>query len=175
MPDARPVADPVETLEIELEVNGRVVRRSVPVRRLLVDFLRDDLRLTGTHVGCEHGVCGACTVEVDGAPARACIMLAVQADGKRITTIEALSSDGELTEMQRAFHRHHALQCGFCTPGFLVTLHTANPDDWPDEHAVRELLSGNLCRCTGYQQIVQAVLDAWGRAPGSPATTEATG
>jgi carbon-monoxide dehydrogenase small subunit len=173
MGDAQPVVDPAEVLEIELEVNGRAVRCSVPVRRLLADFLRDDLRLTGTHVGCEHGVCGACTVELDGAPVRSCIMLAVQADGKRITTIEALSADGELTGMQQAFHRHHALQCGFCTPGFLVTLHTAIADEWPDERAVRELLSGNLCRCTGYQQIVDAVLDAWGR-PSAPSPSSET-
>jgi carbon-monoxide dehydrogenase small subunit len=164
MAEPRAVIDPVESLAIEVVVNGRPVQRTVPVRRLLSDFLRDDLRLTGTHVGCEHGVCGACTVEVDGAPVRACIMLAVQADGKRITTVEALARDGQLTEMQEAFHRHHALQCGFCTPGFLVTLASADPAEWPDEHAVRELISGNLCRCTGYQQIVDAVLDAWGRS-----------
>ena len=167
MAEARAVVEPVETLPIELVVNGRTVRRTVPVRLLLSDFIRDELRLTGTHVGCEHGVCGACTVEVDGGAVRACIMLAVQADGKQITTVEGLASDGELTEMQQAFHRHHALQCGFCTPGFLVTLASARPAEWPDEHAVRELLSGNLCRCTGYQHIVQAVQDAWGRSPAS--------
>jgi aerobic carbon-monoxide dehydrogenase small subunit len=165
MADPRPVVEPAEVLEIEFSVNGRTVQRTVPVRRLLSDLLRDDLRLTGTHVGCEHGVCGACTVEVDGAPVRACIMLAVQADGKRITTVEGLATDGELTKMQEAFHRHHALQCGFCTAGFLVTLASADPAEWPDEPAVRELLSGNLCRCTGYQQIVHAVLDAWGQTP----------
>jgi carbon-monoxide dehydrogenase small subunit len=135
----------------------------VPVRQLLSDLLRDDLRLTGTHVGCEHGVCGACTVEVDGVAVRACIMLAVQADGKQIRTVEGLAHERQLTEMQEAFHRHHALQCGFCTPGFLVTLACADPSEWPDVHAIRELLSGNLCRCTGYQQIVHAVIDAWGR------------
>jgi len=167
MAEARAVVEPVETLPIELVVNGRTVRRTVPVRLLLSDFIRDELRLTGTHVGCEHGVCGACTVEVDGGAVRACIMLAVQADGKHITTVEGLASDGELTEMQQAFHRHHALQCGFCTPGFLVTLASADPAEWPDEHAVRKLLSGNLCRCTGYQHIVQAVQDAWGRSPAS--------
>jgi aerobic carbon-monoxide dehydrogenase small subunit len=163
MAEPQCVLDPLEALEIEVVVNDRTVRRTVPVRQLLSDFLRDDLRLTGTHVGCEHGVCGACTVAVDGAPVRACIMLAVQADGKRITTVEGLAPDGQLTRMQQAFHRHHALQCGFCTPGFLVTLASADPAEWPDDHAVRELLSGNLCRCTGYQQIVNAVLDAWGR------------
>jgi carbon-monoxide dehydrogenase small subunit len=171
MAEPQPVVEPVETLEIEFVVNGRTVQRTVPVRQLLSDLLRDDLRLTGTHIGCEHGVCGACTVEVDGAPVRACIMLAVQADGKRITTVEGLAREGQLTEMQQAFHRHHALQCGFCTPGFLVTLASADPAEWPDEHAVRDLLSGNLCRCTGYQQIVHAVLDAWGRTgDGSPGT-----
>jgi aerobic carbon-monoxide dehydrogenase small subunit len=174
MAEPRPVVDPVEVLDIEFVVNGRTVQQSVPVRRLLSDFLRDDLRLTGTHVGCEHGVCGACTVEVDGAAVRACIMLAVRADGKRITTVEGLAGNGELTEMQQAFHRHHALQCGFCTPGFLVTLASADPSEWPDEHAVRELLSGNLCRCTGYQQIVDAVLDAWGRTGDGSSGTEST-
>jgi carbon-monoxide dehydrogenase small subunit len=173
MAEARAVVEPVENLEIAAVVNGRPVQRTVPVRQLLSDFLRDDLRLTGTHVGCEHGVCGACTVEVDGTPVRACIMLAVQADGKRITTVEALARDGQLTEMQEAFHRHHALQCGFCTPGFLVTLASADPAEWPDDQAVRELISGNLCRCTGYQQIVDAVLDAWGRSiEDEPSTTE---
>ena len=122
MAEPQTVVEPVDSLQIELVVNGRAVQRTVPVRQLLSDLLRDDLRLTGTHVGCEHGVCGACTVDVDGAAVRACIMLAVQADGKRITTVEGLAPDGQLTEMQQAFHRHHALQCGFCTPGFLVTL-----------------------------------------------------
>jgi carbon-monoxide dehydrogenase small subunit len=172
MAEPRTVVDPVESLEIGLVVNGRSVQRTVPVRQLLSDFLRDDLRLTGTHVGCEHGVCGTCTVEVDGAPVRACMMLAVQADGKEVTTVEGLVRDGRLTEMQQAFHRHHALQCGFCTPGFLVTLASADPADWPDEPAVRELISGNLCRCTGYQQIVHAVLDAWGRTGEQPAGSE---
>jgi carbon-monoxide dehydrogenase small subunit len=172
MTEPQRVVNPVEVLDIEVAVNGRTVRRTVPVRQLLSDLLRDDLRLTGTHVGCEHGVCGACTVEVDGVAVRACIMLAVQADGKRIRTVEALAADGEVTEMQAAFHRHHALQCGFCTPGFLVTLASADPAEWPDAHAVRELLSGNLCRCTGYQQIVHAVLDAWGRTGDASAGTE---
>ncbi len=172
MAEPRRVVEPVDVLEIEFVVNGRTVRRTVPVRQLLSDLLRDDLRLTGTHVGCEHGVCGACTVEVDDVAVRACIMLAVQVDGKRIRTVEGLAHDGQLTEMQEAFHRHHALQCGFCTPGFLVTLASADPAEWPDVHAVRELLSGNLCRCTGYQQIVHAVLDAWGRTGDGSAGTE---
>src|ERR1700752_3769696 len=131
-----PAIEPL--LDITITVNGVPRHAQAPVRQLLSDFLRDDLRLTGTHVGCEHGVCGACTVSVDGGAVRACIMLAVQADGKEITTVEGLSSDGELTEMQQAFHRHHALQCGFCTPGFLVTLACAEPDEWPHEHAVRQ-------------------------------------
>ena len=157
-----------EVVWVTTTVNGTTYEEVVESRLTLVDFLRGTLRLTGTHVGCEHGVCGACTVEVDGAPVRACIMLAVQADGKRITTVEGMARGEQLTEMQQAFHRHHALQCGFCTPGFLVTLASADPAEWPDEQAVRELISGHLCRCTGYQQIVHAVLDAWGRTGEQP-------
>jgi carbon-monoxide dehydrogenase small subunit len=157
------VREAVETLEIELTVNGEPVRREVPVRRLLVDFLRDDLGLTGTHVGCEHGVCGACTILVDGAPVRSCIMLAVQADGAELTTVEGITPPDGLNRMQQAFKDNHGLQCGFCTPGFLMTLAGVDPADHPDERSIREMLSGNLCRCTGYQGIVAAVLDAWGR------------
>jgi carbon-monoxide dehydrogenase small subunit len=157
------VREAVETLGIELTVNGQTVQREVPVRCLLADFLRDDLRLTGTHVGCEHGVCGACTVLVDGAPVRSCIMLAVQADGTEVTTIEGVTPPEGLNRMQQAFKDHHGLQCGFCTPGFLMTLEGVDPDDYPDERSIREMLSGNLCRCTGYQGIVAAVMDAWGR------------
>jgi carbon-monoxide dehydrogenase small subunit len=160
------VREAVETLGIELTVNGQAVQREVPVRRLLTDFLRDDLGLTGTHVGCEHGVCGACTVLVDGAPVRSCIMLAVQADGTEVTTIEGVTPPEGLNRMQQAFKDHHGLQCGFCTPGFLMTLEGVNPDDYPDERSIREMLSGNLCRCTGYQGIVEAVMDAWGRDGG---------
>jgi carbon-monoxide dehydrogenase small subunit len=156
-------ADPVGRLEIELTVNGRPVRRDVPVRRLLADFLRDDLGLTGTHLGCEHGICGACTVVVDGAAVRSCIMLAVQADGTDVTTVEGITPHGGLNRLQQAFKDHHGLQCGFCTPGFLMTLSAADPSDYPDDTSLRELLSGNLCRCTGYQNIVTAVRDAWGR------------
>ena len=147
-----------------MEVNGEPVVRSVPVRKLLSDLLRDDLALTGTHVGCEHGVCGACTVLIDGAPARSCLTLAVQVDGASITTIEGITPKDGLGALQQAFKDHHGLQCGFCTAGILMTVHAADPDDHPDDRSIRELLSGNLCRCTGYQNIVTAVKTAWGRA-----------
>jgi carbon-monoxide dehydrogenase small subunit len=159
--DTGGATEPVEELEIELTVNGRPIRRRVPVRRLLVDFLRDDLGLTGTHVGCEHGICGACTIVLDGAAVRSCIMLAVQSDGSEVTTVEGLVADGSLNRLQQAFKDHHGLQCGFCTPGFLMTLSAADPDHHTDDASLRELLSGNLCRCTGYQNIVAAVRDAW--------------
>ena len=133
-------------------------------RRLLADLLRDELRLTGTHLGCEHGVCGACTVLVDGRPVRSCLMLAVQADGSEVTTVEGITPEDGLSPMQQAFKDHHGLQCGFCTPGFLVTLAGVEPADHPDEESVRELLAGNLCRCTGYEGIVDAVMAAWGRS-----------
>ncbi|MEV0081782.1 (2Fe-2S)-binding protein [Saccharopolyspora sp. NPDC050642] len=154
---------PAANREIALTVNGREVRRLVPVRRLLVDFLRDDLGHTGTHAGCEHGVCGACTVLIDGEPARSCITLTVQADGAEVTTVEGLTPDGGLSPMQQAFKDCHGLQCGFCTPGFITTLSAADPGEHPDDEAIRELLSGNICRCTGYQHIVDAVNQAWGR------------
>jgi len=157
------VSRPVETLDVEVTVNGDRSRRTVPVRRLLVDFLRDDLGLTGTHVGCEHGVCGACTILIDGEPARSCIMLAVQADGAEVTTVEGITPAEGLNPMQQAFKEHHGLQCGFCTPGILMTLAGVDPEDYPDDRSIRELLSGNLCRCTGYQNIVAAVRAAWGR------------
>jgi aerobic-type carbon monoxide dehydrogenase small subunit (CoxS/CutS family) len=148
--------------EISVSVNGMSYRRSVESRMLLSDFLRHDLLLAGTHVGCEHGVCGACTVLLDGAPIRSCLMLAVQATGHELSTIEGLASDsGELSPVQKAMHEHHGLQCGYCTPGILMTM-TAflkqNPS--PSEHEVREALSGNLCRCTGYQHIVDAMMAA---------------
>ena len=127
----------------------------------LVDFLRHELRLTGTHVGCEHGVCGACTVLVDGLSVRACLMLAVQADGQEIHTVESLATDGKLNVLQQAFQDNHGLQCGFCTPGMLMTLTEFLRDNAdPTEAEVRQALSGNLCRCTGYQGIVDAALDA---------------
>lgn len=147
-------------------VNGRPVEAEVEPRRLLADLLREDAHLYGTHLGCEHGVCGACTVLVDGEPARSCLMLAVQADGAEITTVEGLSPDGGgLHPLQEAFREHHALQCGFCTPGFLITcLHLLRErPEIDDENEIREALAGNLCRCTGYANIVDAVRDAAGR------------
>jgi carbon-monoxide dehydrogenase small subunit len=145
--------------KISVTVNGRTHEREVEPRLLLSDFLRHDLALTGTHVGCEHGVCGACTILFDGEPVRSCILLAVQADGHALTTVEALApSAGELHPLQRAFWECHGLQCGFCTPGFLMTLVPfleENPD--PSEAEIRQAISGNLCRCTGYQHIVDAV------------------
>ena len=145
---------------IAAEVNGTPVQGDVEPRTLLSDFLRHDLRLTGTHVGCEHGVCGACTVQVDGEPVRSCLMFAVQIDERSVRTVEALA-DGDLHPLQRAFHEAHALQCGFCTAGFLMSLEPflrEYPD--PSEGEVREALAGNLCRCTGYEAIVEAVIAA---------------
>lgn len=155
--------EPVDRLDVSVTVNGRMFERRVPVRRLLADFLRDDLNLTGTHLGCEHGVCGACTVVMDGEAVRSCLVFAVQADGSEVTTVEGLSKDGELSQLQEAFSANHALQCGFCTPGFLMTMHAEDPALWEGEDRVRELLSGNLCRCTGYAPIVEAALQAWAR------------
>jgi len=146
---------------ISLDVNGETVAREVSPRQTLADFLRGTLRLTGTHVGCEHGVCGACTVMVDGKAVRACLMLAVQADASCVTTVEGLGPGGGLTPLQAAFRRHHGLQCGFCTPGILMTFHalfTSEPDAGEDR--IREVLSGNICRCTGYVGIVEALLEA---------------
>jgi aerobic carbon-monoxide dehydrogenase small subunit len=160
------VLEPVEMLEIALEINGGPVAQRVPVRKLLSDFIREDLGLTGTHVGCEHGVCGACTILVDGEPVRSCIMLAVQADGRTLTTVEGITPDEGLNPLQQAFKDHHGLQCGFCTSGFLMTITGVNPDDYPDDQSIRTMLSGNLCRCTGYQNIVEAVKAAWGRSTG---------
>jgi aerobic carbon-monoxide dehydrogenase small subunit len=157
------IEKPVETTELSLEVNGTPVTATVPARRLLVDFLRDDLGLTGTHAGCEHGVCGACTILMDGAPIRSCIMLAPQAEGSSITTIEGITPRDGLNALQQKFKDHHALQCGFCTPGILMTVTAADPAEYPDKRRVREMLSGNICRCTGYQNIVQAVTAYWGR------------
>jgi aerobic carbon-monoxide dehydrogenase small subunit len=148
---------------ISVDVNGERVEREVPARRLLVHFLRDDLGLTGTHIGCDTGNCGACTVHYDGTPIKSCMMLAVQADGAAITTVEALAPDGELTPLQRSFSEHHALQCGYCTPGMLMSasaLLAQNPH--PSEDEVRVALQGNICRCTGYVNIVEAVVAAGG-------------
>ncbi len=146
------------TVPVSLRVNGAPREWRCAPRKLLVDFLREDLGLTGTHVGCEHGICGACTILVDGEAARSCLMLAVQADGAEITTIEGLMKDGQLHPLQEAFREHHGLQCGFCTPGMLLTaldLLRVKPD--PSEAEVREGLSAVLCRCTGYHGIVKAV------------------
>ncbi|MFL6161482.1 MAG: (2Fe-2S)-binding protein [Jatrophihabitantaceae bacterium] len=152
-----------------LYVNGIPHETTVPARRLLSDCLRHDLRLTGTHVGCEHGVCGACTVLVGGVPMRSCLLLAVGVAGERITTVEGLAEpDGTLSPVQRAFAECHALQCGFCTPGFLTTITAALADNpAPSREQAKEIIGGNLCRCTGYQNIVAAVLRAaeLGREP----------
>jgi carbon-monoxide dehydrogenase small subunit len=142
-------------------VNGRRHELDVEPRMTLVDCLRHKLELTGTHVGCEHGVCGACTVLVDGNAVRACLMLAVQTDGSEVETVEGLADGENLSPLQASFRKHHALQCGFCTPGMLMSAHallTAEPD--ADAERIREVLSGNLCRCTGYLSIIAAVLDA---------------
>ena len=149
-------AEPVRTVRVH--VNGVEHERPVEVRKNLADFLRDDLDLTGTHVGCEHGVCGACTVLLEGAPVRSCLLLAVQADGASLTTVEGLANGETLHPLQQAFWDHHGLQCGFCTPGILLTakaLLEENPR--PSEAEIREAISGNLCRCTGYQFIVEAI------------------
>ena len=149
------------TMKISFTVNEAPVSVDVEPRMTLVDCLRHELNLTGSHVGCEHGVCGACTVIVDGRAARGCLMLAVQADGARIETVEGLAQGDELSPLQRAFRKHHALQCGFCTPGMLMTAHAllkAEPD--ADRARITEALSGNLCRCTGYIGILDAVAEA---------------
>jgi aerobic carbon-monoxide dehydrogenase small subunit len=153
----------VETVSVRITVNGRSRDGRCEPRKLLVDFLREDLRLTGTHVGCEHGVCGACTVLLNGEAARSCLMLAVQADGADLTTVEGLATNERLHPLQEAFRQHHALQCGFCTPGMLLTaldLLTTNPA--PTEEEIRQGLSAVLCRCTGYQGIIAAVAAAAG-------------
>jgi aerobic-type carbon monoxide dehydrogenase small subunit (CoxS/CutS family) len=150
-------------IDVELTVNGTVHRGQAEPRRTLADFLREDLGLTGTHLGCEHGVCGACTVIVDGEPARSCLMLAVQARGADVRTVEGLATDGQMNRLQQAMWDSHGFQCGFCTPGFLMqitALLSENPN--PGEAEIREALSGNLCRCTGYESIVNGVLRATG-------------
>ena len=153
-------------MRIRVEVNGRRLDADVEPRTLLSDFLRHNVGLTGTHVGCEHGVCGACTVQVDEVPVRACLMFAVQVDGRSVRTVEGLEGeDGTLHPLQRAFHERHALQCGFCTAGLLMSLEPflrERPD--ASEEEIREALAGNLCRCTGYEGIVEAVRQAGGEA-----------
>jgi carbon-monoxide dehydrogenase small subunit len=148
-------------MRISVDINGRAYEGEVEPRTLLSDFIRHGAGLTGTKVGCEQGVCGACTVQLDGEPVRSCLMLAVQANGRALTTVEGLAADGELHPLQRAFHEAHALQCGFCTPGFLMSMEAFlrdHPDAGDDE--LREALAGNLCRCTGYLGIVEAVQHA---------------
>jgi aerobic carbon-monoxide dehydrogenase small subunit len=155
------VTEPQSSRPISVNVNGEVHDRDVDVRRLLVHFLRDDLDLTGTHIGCDTGNCGACTVHLDGQPVKSCMLLAVQADGASVRTVEGLAGDGELTPLQQAFSEHHALQCGYCTPGMLMSasaLLERNPR--PSEKEVRVALQGNICRCTGYVNIVEAVVAA---------------
>ena len=148
------------SINISLRVNGEDVRANVPSRLNLVDFLREELSLTGSHVGCEHGVCGACTITVDGDTVRGCLMLAAQADGKDITTIEGLAENGQSAQLQAAFTKHNALQCGFCTPGMLASaLGYVNAGGSADRDIIRQHISGNYCRCTGYQSIVNAICD----------------
>ena len=150
-------------IEVDTVVNGRRYLEDVEPRLLLSDFIRHRLGLTGTHVGCEHGVCGACTVKVDGVAVRSCLMLAAQVDGAEIVTVEGLAGAGELTPLQAAFHRHHALQCGFCTPGILLAaddLLSRNPT--PSREEIVDMLSGQLCRCTGYTPIVDAIAEVAG-------------
>ena len=161
----RRVRPPAATATVTLTVNGRPVEATVEVRKTLADFLREDLGLTGTHLGCEHGVCGACTVLLDGAPVRSCLLFAVQGAGHTVTTVEALSTGETLHPLQEAFRRHHGLQCGFCTPGILMSAYALLRDHpHPTDAQVLEMLGGHLCRCTGYQGIVDAVLAAAGTA-----------
>jgi len=161
-------------MSISLTVNGRRVERTVEPRTLLADFLREDLHLTGTHIGCEQGICGACTVLMNGDSVRSCLTFAVQADGAEITTVEGIGRVDALSPLQQAFREHHALQCGFCTPGMLITaVDLIQKDIAPTPADVRDALSGNLCRCTGYQNIIDAVLAAMaaraGISSGAPA------
>ena len=162
------MSEPVTSKRITLDVNGEQIEYDVPTRRLLVHFIRDDLSLTGTHVGCDTGNCGACSILFDGTLVKSCMLLAVQADGARIETVESLSSDGELTPLQQAFSDHHALQCGYCTPGMLMSataLLRDNPS--PSEDDVRKAIQGNICRCTGYVNIVRAIQAASGQEVGA--------
>jgi carbon-monoxide dehydrogenase small subunit len=154
---------------IRVTVNGRSHERSVEVRKTLADFLREDLELTGTHLGCEHGVCGACTIVVDGEAVRSCLLFAAQVDGSDILTVEGLAKGEELHPIQEAFWEHHGLQCGFCTPGFLMTLYCyLRESPAPTEGEVREAIAGNLCRCTGYQNIVVAARAAAEKLAAAP-------
>src|SRR5262245_34186808 len=158
---------------VKVVVNGKPVEKDVEARLSLADFLRHELALTGTHVGCEHGVCGSCTVQMNGAPLRSCLILAVQAEGAEITTIEGLANQNALGALQQSFKKHHALQCGFCTPGFLMTADALLRKSHPlTESEVRQAVSGNLCRCTGYQNIVDAIVETSGGEVAAPAYQE---
>jgi aerobic-type carbon monoxide dehydrogenase small subunit (CoxS/CutS family) len=153
--------EPVTSMAVSVTVNGETFEREVETRRLLVHMIRDDLDLTGTHVGCDTGNCGACTVILDGAAVKSCMLLAVQANGASIETVESLSADGELHPLQQAFSDHHALQCGYCTPGMLMSAkHLLDHNAEPTENEIRRALQGNICRCTGYVNIVEAVAAA---------------
>jgi len=153
--------EPVTSKRVGLTVNGAVHERDVEARRLLVHFIRDDLGLTGTHIGCDTGNCGACTVLLDGAAVKSCMLLAVQVDGATVETVESLSPEGELHPLQQAFSDHHALQCGYCTPGMLMSAkHLLDHNAEPTENEIRRAIQGNICRCTGYVNIVQAIAAA---------------
>ncbi|MDQ7819059.1 MAG: (2Fe-2S)-binding protein [Armatimonadota bacterium] len=158
---------PVSRQDVAVRINGTVYQAEVDVRTTLADFIRGHAGLTGTHLGCEHGVCGACTVLLNGEPVRSCLMLAVQADGAEVTTVEALGTPERLHPLQEAFREHHGLQCGFCTPGFLMTaLAFLQENPRPTTEEIRQAIAGNLCRCTGYQGIVAAIADAARRMRG---------
>jgi aerobic carbon-monoxide dehydrogenase small subunit len=150
--------EPVTSKTISVEINGEIYEREVEARRLLVHFIRDDVDLTGTHIGCDTGNCGACTVHFNGQAIKSCMMLAVQADGASLRTVEGLAGDGDLTALQQSFSDHHALQCGYCTPGMLMSAsHLLEQNPHPTEEEIRKALQGNICRCTGYVNIVEAV------------------
>ena len=158
---------PVTGRTVSLEVNGEQIELEVPTRRLLVHFIRDDLGLTGTHIGCDTGNCGACTVHVDGEAVKSCMLLAVQADGTKIATVEGLAADGDLTALQQAFNEHHALQCGYCTPGMLMSAtYLLSHTPRPTEDEIRRAIQGNICRCTGYVNIVKSIQAAGKPSPG---------
>jgi aerobic carbon-monoxide dehydrogenase small subunit len=150
--------EPVTSKTISVEINGDLYEREVEARRLLVHFIRDDVDLTGTHIGCDTGNCGACTIQFNGQAIKSCMMLAVQADGASLRTVEGLGADGELTALQQSFSDHHALQCGYCTPGMLMSAsHLLEQNPHPTEEEIRKALQGNICRCTGYVNIIEAV------------------
>jgi aerobic-type carbon monoxide dehydrogenase small subunit (CoxS/CutS family) len=153
--------EPRDRVTVRLRLNDATVTAEVPARQLLADFLRHDRRLTSTTVGCEHGVCGSCTVHIDGRAARSCLMLTAQADGCEVRTLEGIGHNGKATAIQEAIARHHGVQCGFCTAGVVMTLEAADAAECSTTDDIRRLLSGNVCRCTGYQKIVDAVADAW--------------